>query len=137
MRSDCIFYWLSQHIDLPSPHSHLGEPPSRFYRDGYGPESLTPNYTHTVHLPPQNSQFDTPRWISSSRKPDVPKRPMDLEFMTRLAKLRQQTQGTSSGISSASWQVGQKYTANVNGCRFEVVSTRFYGQGSLAGWSEE
>ena len=109
MRGNCIFLLALAHNDLPSSHSQLVDLPSSYYSAGHedGPESRTPNANQTVHLPPQNSQFDTAPWILSSHKPHLPQRPMDLDFMTRLANLRQQTGGTSS-ISSTS-QVGEMY----------------------------
>lgn len=72
-----------------------------------GPESLTSNADKTVHLPPENSQLDAVPWIVSSRKLHAPKKPTDLQFVTRMAKLRQQTDGTS--IISSTSQVGQIY----------------------------
>jgi len=83
---------------------------STFYRVNRadGPESVTPNANQTVHLPSEKSQLDSAPWIVSSRKLHAPKRPTDVQFMTHMARLRQQTDGAS--ITSSASQVGEMFS---------------------------
>jgi len=60
--------------------------------------SLAPN---TIQLPPPNSEHSTVPWVLASRERHIPKKPMDVEFITRLAGIRCQADGNSSSSSSS------------------------------------
>jgi hypothetical protein len=64
------------------------------------PEYLTPNANQTAQLLPQNSERGAAPWILASRKLHAPKKAVDVQFMARMADLRQQSNGTSSTSST-------------------------------------
>ena len=81
----------SQPEDIPSI-------PYEVDREGE-PESLTPN-ENPIELPSQDPQRSTAAWLLTSQNFHAPKKPLDAQFMARMANLRQQTAGTSSTRST-------------------------------------
>jgi len=65
-------------------------------------QSLAPNIIQMTQLPPPNSEHSTAPWVLASREHHKPKKPMDVEFITRLADIRRQADGDSSSTSSRS-----------------------------------
>jgi len=87
---------------VPLRSSAYSQSISNFELDHGGqPESLAPNANQMSELPPQNSEHSTAPWVLASRELHMPKKPMDVELIARLADLRRQADGTSS-ISSSS-----------------------------------
>ena len=78
------------------------DPPSTSYEVGHEdePEYLTPNANQTAQLLPPNSERGTALWILASRELHAPKKAVDVQFIARMADLRQQTNGTSSTSST-------------------------------------
>jgi hypothetical protein len=64
------------------------------------PEYFKPNANQTAQPPPQKSECGTAPWILASHQPHAPKKPVDVQFIARMADLRQQTNGTSSTSST-------------------------------------
>ena len=64
-------------------------------------QSLVPNTIQMTQLPPPNSVHGTAPWVLASRERHMPKKPMDVEFITRLADIRRQADGNSSTTSSS------------------------------------
>jgi hypothetical protein len=78
------------------------DPPSTSYEVGHEdePEYLTPNANQAAQILPPNSERGTAPWILASRKLHAPKKAVDVQFMARMADLRQQSNGTSSTSST-------------------------------------
>ena len=91
------------------------------------PESLTtPNANQAVQPSSQNSWRDTPPWILASRKRQAPQKPLDTEFMTRMASLRRQADGASLSSASSTPQ------RSLIGSRTSFVSDLFSESSSIA-----
>ena len=82
-----------------SPAISANLPSTNYERDQEDqPESLANQVTQ---LPPQNSEDRTAPWVLASQL-QMPKKPIDVEFITHLADIRRQADGNSSGSSSSS-----------------------------------
>jgi len=63
-------------------------------------QSLAPNTIQMIQLPPPNSEHSTAPWILASRERHMPKKPIDVELITRLADIRRQADGNRNSSSS-------------------------------------
>jgi hypothetical protein len=63
------------------------------------PEPLASNTIQMTQLPPPNSERSTVPWILASRGLHMAKKPMNVEFITRLANIRRLTDGNCTNSS--------------------------------------